>query len=126
MHEGVGTAKRAYTEFLDLLGWDGLDIDKSFCHQVGRAHHKLLFEALDLDPAIDYGTLEFLGNTGSVALPTSVAMGIENGHLQKDDRVGLFGIGSGINALMLGVDWQTSLLEEPAAQSASRVGQGLR
>lgn len=124
MREGVATAKRAYAEFLDLLEWDGHDIDKTFGHQVGRAHHKLLFEALDLDPTIDYGTLEFLGNTGSVALPTSVAMGIENGHVKKDDRVALFGIGSGINVLMLGVDWQTSLTETPTAPSTSQVGQG--
>ena len=49
-----------------------------------------------------------LGNTGSVALPMTAAIGIENGHVQKDDRLGLLGIGSGINVLMLAVDWQRS------------------
>ena len=92
--------------FWKKCGWTAGDIQKTFCHQVGRAHHKLLFESLGLDQAIDYTTLEYLGNTGSTALPMTAAIGIENGRLQKDDRVALLGIGSGINVVMLGVDWQ--------------------
>ncbi len=115
MQEGIRTAKSAFAEFLEMVGWSPGDIDKTFCHQVGRAHHKLMFDALGLNPQLDYGTLEFLGNTGSVALPMSAAIGIENGHLDKDDRLALMGIGSGINVLMLGVDWQTSLSSDPEA-----------
>jgi hypothetical protein len=37
-----------------------------------------------------------------------MALGIEQGLLRKGDRVAMLGIGSGINCLMLGVDWQTS------------------
>ena len=33
-------------------------------------------------------------------------MGIESGHLQPGDRVAMLGIGSGINVIMLGVEWQ--------------------
>jgi len=110
MREGVGTAQSAFVEFLASLDWEPGRIDKTFCHQVGRAHQRLLFDALALDPAIDYSTFEHLGNTGSVALPTTAAMGVENGHLSKGDRVALLGIGSGINVLMLGVEWQRSLL----------------
>ena len=110
MREGVDTARRAFGEFLDTLGWESRQIDKTFCHQVGRAHQKLLFESLGLDPAIDYTTLELLGNTGSVALPITMAMGIEKGRLEKGDRVALLGIGSGINVVMLGVEWQRSSL----------------
>ena len=35
----------------------------------------------------------------------TAAIGIENGHLQTDDRVALLGIGSGINVIMLGIEW---------------------
>ena len=76
-----------------------------------------MFESLGLEPQIDYSTLEYLGNTGSVALPMTAAIGIENGHLQKDDRVALLGIGSGINVIMLGVEWQRSLVEKRTAIS---------
>ena len=112
MREGVAAAKEAFADFLQEMEWDASDIHKTFCHQVGRAHHKLLFAALGLDLRIDFSTLAFLGNTGSVALPMTAAMGIEKGHLHKNDRVALLGIGSGINVIMLGVDWQRSLVEK--------------
>ena len=112
MREGVAAAKDAFADFLQEMQWDPSDIHKTFCHQVGRAHHKLLFETLGLNLRIDFSTLAFLGNTGSVALPMTAAMGIEKGHLHKDDRVALLGIGSGINVIMLGVDWQRSLAEK--------------
>ena len=115
MREGVKTAQDTFADFLDTVGWKPDEIDKTFCHQVGRAHHKLLFEALGLDLAIDYSTLDFLGNTGSVALPTAAALGISAGHLKKDDRLALLGIGSGINVLMLGVDWQESLIDKSSS-----------
>jgi 3-oxoacyl-[acyl-carrier-protein] synthase-3 len=108
MHAGVDAARQAFADFLDATDWDRGELDKAFCHQVGVAHRKLLFEALGLAPAIDFSTVEFLGNTGSAAVPVTAALGIEAGHLKQGDRVGLFGIGSGINVLLLGVEWQRS------------------
>jgi acyl-CoA:acyl-CoA alkyltransferase len=108
MREGVAAARDAFADFLAEMRWTAADIQKTFCHQVGRAHHRLLFETLGLSQSIDYSTFEHLGNTGAVALPMTTAMGIENGHLRKDDRVALLGIGSGINVIMLGVEWQRS------------------
>jgi 3-oxoacyl-[acyl-carrier-protein] synthase-3 len=32
-------------------------------------------------------------------------MGLEQGHVRSGDRVALLGIGSGINVVMLGIDW---------------------
>lgn len=110
LREGVAVAKETFEQFLDCVGWDRRCLAKTFCHQVGRAHHRLMLEALGLDPAIDFATFDWLGNTGSAALPTSAALGIEQGHLQRGDRVGLLGIGSGINVVMLAVDWQRSLV----------------
>ena len=108
LHEGVRTAKTAFAQFLATTGWSLGDLDRTFCHQVGRAHRKLLLQELGLDPGRDHTTYEYLGNTGSVALPTTLAVGIEQGLVQKGHHVGLLGIGSGINVLMLGVDWQQS------------------
>ena len=110
LQEGVRAAVPAFDQFLDETGWSRDELHKTFCHQVGVAHRRLMFESLGLNPAIDFSTLDFLGNTGSAALPITAAIGIERGHLQRDDHVGLLGIGSGINVLMLGVDWQRSLV----------------
>ncbi len=106
MREGIAVGKLAFDDFLNELGWQRADIDKTFCHQVGKAHQKLMFESLGLDPNIDFTTLEYLGNTGSVAAPMTAAIGIENGRLQSGDKVALMGIGSGINVIILGLAWR--------------------
>ncbi|HEX4147330.1 MAG TPA: 3-oxoacyl-[acyl-carrier-protein] synthase III C-terminal domain-containing protein, partial [Pirellulales bacterium] len=63
---------------------------------------------LGLEPAKDFGTVEYLGNTGSVAVPMTAAIGIEQGHLEPGDRLALLGIGSGINVLLLAVEWHSA------------------
>ena len=44
-------------------------------------------------------------NTGTAALPVAAALAQERGFLEPGHRVGLLGIGSGLNCIMLGVDW---------------------
>jgi 3-oxoacyl-[acyl-carrier-protein] synthase III len=108
MLEGIRVGRETFDDFLHELDWLPADVDKTFCHQVGSTHRKLMFESLGLDTAIDFPTVERFGNTGSVALPMAMALGIDEGHLAKDDHVAMLGIGSGINVLMLAVDWQRS------------------
>jgi acyl-CoA:acyl-CoA alkyltransferase len=105
LHAGVELATEAWQDTKRVLHWDNSDVDKAFTHQVGRAHRKLLYERLGLDQAIDFPTVEFLGNVGAAALPMTVALGVENGHVQREDRIALLGIGSGLNSIMLGVEW---------------------
>jgi 3-oxoacyl-[acyl-carrier-protein] synthase-3 len=122
MRQGVAAGVATFERFLAAAGWEPTDIDRTFCHQVGAAHRKLMLQSLGLDPANDFATLETLGNTGAVALPVTMALGIEGGQLRRDDRVAMLGIGSGINCLMLGVEWQ----KDAAASKKSRpVARGL-
>ncbi len=106
LREGVAAATAAFGRFLDEAGWPRESVSKTFCHQVGSAHRKLLLETLELPAQRDFTTYETLGNTGSVALPITLAQGIEAGHLERGDRAALLGIGSGINVLMLALEWQ--------------------
>ena len=106
MRRGVAAGAETFERFLASAGWEPGDIDRTFCHQVGVAHRRLLFQALELDPAIDFATVEVLGNTGSAALPVTMALGAESGRIEAGNRVAMLGIGSGINCLMLGVEWQ--------------------
>ncbi|HEV7222292.1 MAG TPA: 3-oxoacyl-ACP synthase III [Pirellulales bacterium] len=123
LRAGVETASHVFGAFLDELGWERNQIDKTFCHQVGVAHRKLLFDALGLSPKLDFSTVEFLGNTGSVAVPITAALGIERGHLAQGDQVALLGIGSGINVLMLAVDWRRAAVA-PASTKHRMHGPG--
>jgi 3-oxoacyl-[acyl-carrier-protein] synthase-3 len=119
MHAGIQAAQESFDRFLDVMAWQRDDLDKTFCHQVGKTHRRMLFEALGLDLAIDYSTLPMLGNTGSVALPITAAMGIEQGHLRQGDLVALMGIGSGINVVILALDWQRSPVDRDVAPQAA-------
>jgi 3-oxoacyl-[acyl-carrier-protein] synthase-3 len=113
MRQGIAVGAETFSRFLGVAGWETDDVDRTFCHQVGVAHRKLMLDALGLDPAKDFATLETLGNTGSAALPITMAIGIEQGILKKGDHVAMLGIGSGINSQMLAVEWQRAAQERP-------------
>lgn len=102
---GCALAGDTFKLFTDKMGWSSSDIDRTFTHQVGSAHRKLLYESIGVDTKKDFATLDFLGNVGSVSLPITLALGEEKGVLSSGDRVGLLGIGSGLNCLMLGIEW---------------------
>jgi len=99
---GVALARETWTDF---TAEQGGGFDRFICHQVGSTHRRKLYEALDLDLAKDFSTFETLGNTGSVALPATLAAAVEAGAVRPGDRVGLLGIGSGLNCLMLALEW---------------------
>ena len=58
-----------------------------------------------VSPAADFTTFGHLGNTGSVAVPLTAAIAAERGVFAPGHRVAWLGIGSGLNCLMLGVEW---------------------
>lgn len=102
---GVALAQQTWTEFCREIGGSTDSFDRFICHQVGSTHRRKLYEALGLDLAKDFSTFETLGNTGSVALPATLTLAAEAGAIKPGDKVGLLGIGSGLNCLMLAVEW---------------------
>ena len=115
MHEGIATGAETFQRFLRQADWSIEDIHRTFCHQVGAAHRRLMLDSLELSSENDFTTFEWLGNTGSVALPITMAIGMEQGVLGPQDHVAMLGIGSGINCLMLGVEWQQQALSHSPA-----------
>ncbi len=109
MQHGIAAGVANFERFLANAGWQRDDLHKTVCHQVGAAHRKQMLESLGLDVERDFATFPWLGNTGSVALPITLARAVESGHIQPAENVGLLGIGSGINCVMLAVRWQRSL-----------------
>jgi len=105
MLRGIELAGETWKLFKKEMGWQNETPDRIFTHQVGSAHQKLLFETLSLDANKDFSTFDVLGNTGSAALPSTLALGEEKGLLTKGNKIGLLGIGSGINCMMLAVEW---------------------
>jgi 3-oxoacyl-[acyl-carrier-protein] synthase-3 len=102
---GLALARETWCDFTALTGWNATTADRFICHQVGSTHRRKLYEALGLDLAKDFSTFETLGNTGSVALPATLATAVETGAVKDGDKVALLGIGSGMNCLMLALEW---------------------
>jgi 3-oxoacyl-[acyl-carrier-protein] synthase III len=108
--EGLAAGIETFSQFLMASNWERGRIDKTICHQVGGTHRRMMLESLGLSSELDYATFPWLGNTGSVALPITLALAVENGFIHPHEHVALLGIGSGINCVMLAVDWQQAHL----------------
>jgi 3-oxoacyl-[acyl-carrier-protein] synthase III len=105
LRNGLPLAAQTWEAFKREIGWTEAAVDKVFTHQVSAIHHELLFDTLKLDKTKGFSTVEYLGNIGSVSLPISLAIGIEEGHLKPHDKVAMMAAGSGLNSIMLGLEW---------------------
>lgn len=102
---GVQLAKDTWDAFKAETGWTEATPARFICHQVGTMHRRALYETLGLDLARDFSTFDTLGNTGSAAAPITLARAAEAGAVKPGDPVAILGIGSGINCLMLALQW---------------------
>jgi len=105
LEHGIQLGERTWGSLLGTLDWQANDFDRTVCHQVGRAHREAMMRTLHRPLEHDFAVFESLGNTGSVALPLAAALAEEREFIAPGHRVGLLGIASGLNCLMLGVAW---------------------
>jgi 3-oxoacyl-[acyl-carrier-protein] synthase-3 len=105
LQNGVILGVETFKAFRRELSWPHDKPDKVICHQVGATHQQNILEAIGIPKERDFTTFKHLGNIGTVSLPITVAIAAERGFLTRHDLVGLLGIGSGLNCLMLGVEW---------------------
>ncbi|TWU06027.1 3-oxoacyl-ACP synthase III [Stieleria varia] len=110
MAEGIATGVAGFEKLIRESGWQRPEIDRSICHQVGVRHRSAMLAAMGLPEDRDSVSYPQLGNTGSVALPLTVARAAAAGELMCDQRVAMLGIGSGINSVMLSATWGRTLV----------------
>ncbi|MBA3017708.1 MAG: 3-oxoacyl-ACP synthase III [Proteobacteria bacterium] len=105
LQHGVVLGIETYKDFKKELSWPDDKPDKVICHQVGVTHQKTILESIGIAQGKDFTTFQYLGNIGTVSLPITAAIASEREFLLKNDLVGFLGIGSGLNCLMLGIEW---------------------
>lgn len=105
LENGVALGQRTWRDAHAELDWQGNPPDRTICHQVGAWHRDAVLRALEFPPEHDFTTFEYLGNVGTVSLPITAAIAAERGFLEPGHRVAFCGIGSGLNCLVLGVEW---------------------
>ena len=87
LEAGVATGKAAFDLLLSELDWQRSDIGATVCHQVGSAHRRRMLETLGMPVETDFATFERLGNTGSVALPTALGVGLSQSQFRIRDKI---------------------------------------
>ncbi|MBU2590877.1 MAG: 3-oxoacyl-ACP synthase III [Nitrospinota bacterium] len=102
---GVALGAKTWEAFLKEISWQSDDVDKTICHQVGSGHQDTVLKTIGVPKEKDYSTYPYLGNIGTVSLPITAAIADERGFLESGDKVAFLGIGSGLNCMMLGVEW---------------------
>jgi 3-oxoacyl-[acyl-carrier-protein] synthase-3 len=102
---GVELGTQTWRAFLRELDWTAGGIDKVICHQVGASHRDAILQRLGIPEDRDFPTFPYLGNMGTVSLPLTAGLAEDRGFLEPGNRVAFLGIGSGLNCLMLGLEW---------------------
>jgi 3-oxoacyl-[acyl-carrier-protein] synthase-3 len=105
LKHGVELGARTWAAFLRKLGWVREQIDKVICHQVGSGHQETILKTLGIAREKEFFTYPYLGNVGTVSLPLTAALAEDRDFLRPGDHVAFLGIGSGLNCLMLGLEW---------------------
>jgi len=105
LEHGKILAKKTWQRAKESLGWSEDEVDLVIGHQVGKAHKEIVLSELNLHKRPTYDTFPFLGNTGSAALPTTLALKNDNEEIKKGQKIVLVGIGSGLSSIVLGVQW---------------------
>jgi len=103
--EGLTLAATTYAAAGNALGWAGVTLDEYVLHQVSRVHTDALLQLLGIDPARVLTTFGEYGNVGPAAVPLTLSKLDEAGRLARGARVGLLGIGSGLNCSMAEILW---------------------
>lgn len=104
LEAGVRTGAETFDALLAETQWNRQEIGYTVCHQVGTAHRRRMLQTIQMPEETDFCTFSRFGNTGSVALPVALGEGLASGFLQPASRVGLLGIGSGLNSVMIGLE----------------------
>ena len=105
LKHGVALGIETYRAFRNTLSLTAPQPDKTVCHQVGSTHQDTILKAIGIPRERDFVTYPYLGNIGTVSLPITAAIAAERDFFKENDLVGMLGIGSGLNCLMLGIKW---------------------
>jgi acyl-CoA:acyl-CoA alkyltransferase len=102
---GLELAGRTFALAQETLGWHPDVLDHLAIHQVSAVHTARFAQKLNLDPDKIYGIYQKYGNVGPASIPIVLSKCREEGRYRTGERIGLMGIGSGLNCSMMELIW---------------------
>jgi acyl-CoA:acyl-CoA alkyltransferase len=103
--EGLKLAAKTFQAARAALGWASDELDEFVIHQISKVHTSAICDLLGIDPKKVLTVFPEYGNVGPASVPIALSRLKEMGRLQKGKRIGLMGIGSGLNCSMAEVVW---------------------
>ena len=101
LEAGTEVAKLAWEDAGDKDGW--FDMKYYVLHQVSQVHTQAVIDTLGIDGDRVPRSFPEYGNIGPAAIPVTLA-GVQH-DLQPGDGVMFQGMGSGINAAVVEIEW---------------------
>jgi 3-oxoacyl-[acyl-carrier-protein] synthase III len=105
MLAGIELSERTWQKAQDELGLSDADVDQYCLHQVSTVHAHQLAAAFGVNIEKTLLIVREYGNVGPASVPMVLSMALDQGRIQKGDRIVLAGIGSGINCMVGEVIW---------------------
>ena len=102
---GLQLANDTFAAATRYLGWTPETLDHVAAHQVSAVHTARIAEQLGIDLDRFCKIYQEYGNVGPASIPIALSLLEERGELKRGQRVGLMGIGSGLNCAMMEVRW---------------------
>ncbi len=99
---GLQLSEELWAEAATQKGWDQ-GIARYVVHQVSQVHTNAMCTRLGIDPDLVPRSFPVYGNIGPVSVPFTLAGEVDS--LDGGDRVLLMGIGSGLNASVVEIQW---------------------
>ena len=103
--EGIRLAEKTFKAASEQFGWKVEDLAQFVIHQVSQPHTKAFIKTLGIEPTKVMTIFGEFGSIGPASVPIVLSKLNELGRLKKGDRIGLMGIGSGLNCSMAEVVW---------------------
>ncbi|SCA63396.1 Uncharacterized protein SCG7086_AQ_00130 [Chlamydiales bacterium SCGC AG-110-P3] len=103
--KGLELAHQTMQLAIDKMGWFQKDFAQYIIHQVSENHTSQVAKLFNLDLDKVYKIYRDFGNIGPASIPIAFSKALDEGCIKEGDRVGVMGIGSGINVTMMEILW---------------------
>jgi len=105
LHAGVELGQRTWEAAERELGWSQGELGLAIMHQVSRVHTESIAKKLGLPLERVPMIYREHGNVGPASVPTTLVQAAAEGRTTRGARIGLMGIGSGLNCAMAEIVW---------------------
>lgn len=88
-------------ETYNMLSWTPIDVDRAYCHQVGKKHHKSMVKLMGIEPEKATETYPYFANLTSATHAVNMYFNPPN----KGEKILFMGSGSGLSICQIGVQY---------------------